>query len=215
MYLLVTNSFHSDTSGGGNNLGAAASAATGFELLSNQLSNWLSTDDYNIVFRYRPKSELSGDEVDFGFSKSLINNRLFVEVEGNYMLDNSQAVNKQMSNFMGEAYVTWLIDRNGNLKLKGFTQTIDRFDENQGLQETGVGIYYKEDFENWKPQAPRSRPFHEQAPPSTAEAEERRRRAASARGRSLDRRARGSTCAARPCATRRYAILPHAACAAA
>ena len=150
MFLLVTNSFHSDTSGGGNNLGAAASAATGFELLSNQLSNWLSTDDYNIVFRYRPKSELSGDEVDFGFSKSLINNRLFVEVEGNYMLDNSQAVNKQMSNFMGEAYVTWLIDRAGTLKLKGFTQTIDRFDENQGLQETGIGIYYKEDFNNLK-----------------------------------------------------------------
>ncbi len=150
MFLLVTNSFHSDTSGGGNNLGVSASAATGFELLSNQLSNWLSTDDYNIVFRYRPKSELSGDEVDFGFSKSLINNRLFVEVEGNYMLDNSQAVNKQMSNFMGEAYVTWLIDRAGTLKLKGFTQTIDRFDENQGLQETGIGIYYKEDFNNLK-----------------------------------------------------------------
>jgi hypothetical protein len=34
--------------------------------------------------------------------------------------------------------------------LKGFTQTIDRFDENQGLQETGVGIYYKEDFNNFK-----------------------------------------------------------------
>ena len=51
------------------------------------------------------------------------------------MLDNSQAVNKQMSNFMGEAYVT---------------QTIDRFDENQGLQETGIGIYYKEDFNNLK-----------------------------------------------------------------
>ena len=150
MFLLVTNSFHSDTSGGGNNLGATASAATGFELLSNQLSNWLSTDDYNIVFRYRPKSELTGDEVDFGFSKSLINNRLFVEVEGNYMLDNSQAVNRQMSNFMGEAYVTWLIDRAGTLKLKGFTQTIDRFDENQGLQETGIGIYYKEDFNNLK-----------------------------------------------------------------
>jgi hypothetical protein len=54
-----------------------------------------------------------------------------------------------MSNFMGEAYITWLIDRAGNLKLRGFTQTIDRFDENQGLQETGVGIYYKEDFDNW------------------------------------------------------------------
>ena len=55
-----------------------------------------------------------------------------------------------MSNFMGEAYITWLIDRAGTLRLKGFTQTIDRFDETQGLQETGIGIYYKEDFDNLK-----------------------------------------------------------------
>ena len=59
------------------------------------------------------------------------------------------SANSNMSNFMGEAYLTWLIDRAGNLKLKGFTQTIDRFDENQGLQETGICIYYKEDFDNW------------------------------------------------------------------
>ena len=46
--------------------------------------------------------------------------------------------------------MTWLIDRAGTLRLKGFTHTIDRFDENQGLQETGIGIYYKEDFDNAK-----------------------------------------------------------------
>ena len=51
---------------------------------------------------------------------------------------------------MGEAHVTWLIDKSGNLRLKAFTQTIDRFDENQGLQETGIGISYKEDFNNFK-----------------------------------------------------------------
>jgi len=152
MFLLVTNSFQSETGSSGSGIGVSASAATGFELLSNQLSNWLSSDDYNIVFRYRPKSELTGDEVDFGFSKSLINDRLFVEVEGNYLIDSKQqnVGNGQMSNFMGEAYVTWLIDRSGTLKLKCFTQTIDRFDENQGLQETGIGIYYKEHFDNLK-----------------------------------------------------------------
>ena len=107
-------------------------------------------DDYNIVIRYRPKSELTSDEVDFGLSKSLINNRLFVEVEGNYLIDNKQAVNSSMSNFMGEAYITYLIDRAGTLKAKAFTQTIDRFDENQGLQETGIGIYFKEDFNNFR-----------------------------------------------------------------
>ena len=122
---------------------------SGFELLSNQLSNWLSTEDYNIVIRYRPKTEQTSDEVDIGFSKGLINNRLLIEVEGNYIADKSQVVNAS-SNFAGEAYVTWLIDKAGTLRLKGFTHTIDRFDENQGLQETGIGIYYKEDFDNFK-----------------------------------------------------------------
>ena len=51
---------------------------------------------------------------------------------------------------MGEAYVSYLIDRSGTLRLKAFTQTIDRFDENQGLQETGVGIYFKQDFNNFR-----------------------------------------------------------------
>lgn len=147
-YLLVSGSFYSDSSTTAN-IGASTSATTGFELLSNQISNWLSSDDYNIILRYRPKSELTSDEIDIGFSKSLVNDRLLVEVEGNYLVDNKMAQSSNMSNFMGEAYITWLIDRAGYLKLKGFTQTIDRFDENQGLQETGVGIYYKEDFDNW------------------------------------------------------------------
>ena len=150
LYLLVANSFiseaSSDTASG---LGATASAATGFELLSNQLSNWLSSETYNVVIRYRPKTDLTSDEVDIGFSTGLINNRLLLEVEGNYLMDRSMAVN-QNSNIMGEAYLTWLIDRAGNLRLRGFTHTIDRFDENQGLQETGIGIYYKESFNNLK-----------------------------------------------------------------
>ena len=151
LYLLVANSFISEASTDtSSNIGATASAATGFELLSNQLSNWLSSDAYNIVIRYRPKTDVASDEVDIGFSTELVNNRLLLEVEGNYLVDKSMAVNSQASNIMGEAYLTWLIDRAGNLRLRGFTHTIDRFDENQGLQETGIGIYYKESFNNLK-----------------------------------------------------------------
>ena len=149
LYLLLFNSFMSENSSqASSNIGSSVSAATGLEFVSNMVSNWLSSSDYNVVIRYWPKSELTSDEVDFGLSKSLINNRLFVEVEGNYLIDNKQAVNSSMSNFMGEAYITYLIDRAGTLKLKAFTQTIDRFDENQGLQETGIGVYFKEDFDN-------------------------------------------------------------------
>ena len=137
-------------SSGSANIGASSGVATGLEMLTNQLTNWFSTDDYRIILNYRAGSEMTGDEVDFGFSTNLINNRLLVEVEGNYIIDNKQAVSNNVSNFMGEAHVTWLIDKSGNLRLKAFTQTIDRFDENQGLQETGIGISYKEDFNNFK-----------------------------------------------------------------
>ena len=148
-YLLLFNSFMSENSSMANsNLGSSVSANTGLEFVSNLVSSWLSFSGYNIVLGYRPKSETASDEFDFGLSKSLFNDRLFVEVEGNYLMDNKQAVNSSMSNFMGEAYITYLIDRAGTLKLKAFTQTIDRFDENQGLQETGIGVYFKEDFDN-------------------------------------------------------------------
>jgi len=148
LYLIIANSFISETTNSmTSSIGASATAATGFEMLSNQFSNWLSSDDYKIVLRYRPRTEQMSDEVDFGFSKGLIDNRLLIEVEGNYIVDKTQVVNAT-SNFTGEAYLTWLIDRAGTLRLKGFTHTIDRFDENQGLQETGIGIYFKEDFNN-------------------------------------------------------------------
>ena len=150
LYLLVFNNFMAENNSSTSNLGASASAATGLEFLANQLSRLLSADDYNLVIRYRPKSEVASDEVDFGLSKSILNDRLYVEVEGNYLIDSKQAINGSMSNFMGEAHVSYLIDRSGALRVKAFTQTIDRFDENQGLQETGVGISYKEDFNNFK-----------------------------------------------------------------
>ena len=149
LYLIIANSFISESSNTMATSMGAATAATGIEMLSNQLSNWLSSDDYKIILRYRPRTERMSEEVDFGFSKGLINNRLLIEVEGNYIVDKTQVVNAT-SNFTGEAYLTWLIDRAGTLRLKGFTHTIDRFDENQGLQETGIGIYFKEDFNNAK-----------------------------------------------------------------
>ena len=125
---------------------ASESKLAGFELLSNQLSNWLSGDNYDIVLRYRPRTEQTGDEVDFGFSKSWLDNRLIVEVEGGYLSDEALQATEKASNFVGEAFITWLIDPDGAFRLKGFTQTIDRYGENQGMQESGVGVYYSESF---------------------------------------------------------------------
>ena len=142
-WLLAANSFAAEDTGA---MGASLSATTGFEMLSNQLSNWLSGDNYNVIFRYRPRTELTGDEVDFGFSKSWLDDRLIIEVEGGYLSDESIQATNRASNFVGEAFITWLIDEEGAFRLRGFTQTIDRYGENQGMQESGVGVYYNESF---------------------------------------------------------------------
>ncbi len=150
-YLMFANSFIPVTSSIGSELSSSTSAATGFDLLTNQLSNWLSSSNLNWVIRYRPESELTSDEIDLGFSRGLIDNRLLIEVEGNYLADNKTSSDSESaSNFMGEAYITWLIDRAGTLRMKGFTQNIDSYDENQGLQETGIGVYYQESFNNFR-----------------------------------------------------------------
>jgi hypothetical protein len=47
----------------------------------------------------------------------------------------------------GEGSVTWVIDRAGNLRLRLFSRTIDRLNETQGMQENGLGIYLRRDFD--------------------------------------------------------------------
>ena len=143
VWLLAANTFAAEDAGA---MGATLTATTGFELLSNQLSNWLSGDNYNFTVRYRPRTEYTGDEVDVGFSQKLLNNRLILEFEGGYLSDVSAQTRQNPTNFVGEAFVTWVIDPDGTYRLKGFTQNIDRYGENQGMQETGIGFYYSESF---------------------------------------------------------------------
>lgn len=151
-WLLAVNSFYADSGANQSmNIGAMGGSVTGFEFLSNQLSNWVSSDKYNIGIRYRPKGELNSDELDIGLSTAIIDNRLLLEVEGNYDFGNNTTMNNRTANSLtGDFYLTWLIDRSGSLKAKAFSRTIDRFDENQGLQESGLGLYYKEDFNTFK-----------------------------------------------------------------
>lgn len=153
-WLLAANSFYADNTGSSQsmNIGAVVSSATAFEFLSNQISNWISSDKFDIGIRYRPKTDMNSDEVNIDFSTQLFSNRLLLEVEGNYDTGNNTAMtnSRSASNLTGDFYLTWLIDRAGSLKAKVFSRTIDSFDENQGLQETGIGVYYKEDFNSFK-----------------------------------------------------------------
>ncbi|MCD8071690.1 MAG: translocation/assembly module TamB, partial [Alistipes sp.] len=142
--LLALNSFYSSDNG---NIGSAGGSATAVDFISSQLSNLISSDNIHIGFRYSQRSELTSDEFMVDFSANLLGKRLMLDLEGNYNAQNTpRFTENDASNLTGDFYLTWLIDNAGNLRLRGFSRRIDRFDENQGLQESGIGIYYKEDF---------------------------------------------------------------------
>lgn len=152
LWLLATQSFYADNSNPNQNLniGAMGATVTGIEFLSNQLSSLLSTDRFRLAPKFRPKSEETSDEFGTEFYGELIKDRLIVEGDVSYDTGNGMPVNNRTANSLtGDVTLSLIMDQAGNIKLKAFTRTIDRFDENQGMQESGLGITYRESFNSF------------------------------------------------------------------
>ncbi len=148
--LMLANSFMPDMGTASiGTMGSSVAGVTGAEFLSNQLSNLISNERFDIRVGYNPKSDISSDEFSAGIGTEIIDDVLSFEVDGNYDTGNNASSYSQ-NPFSVDAYLTWNINRKGTLKLKGFTRTIDRFDETQGMQESGVGVYFTQDFNNFR-----------------------------------------------------------------
>ncbi|MCT4613462.1 MAG: translocation/assembly module TamB [Marinifilaceae bacterium] len=125
-----------------------AVGVTTSELLSNQLSNWLSqiSSDFDIGVSYRPGDDLTKDEIELALSTQIFNDK--VSINGNLGTDN----NKTTSNdFVGDVDVNVKIDKKGKLQLRAFTRSNDHnmiYEEQRNKQ--GVGISYKENFNTVK-----------------------------------------------------------------
>lgn len=147
--LLLNRSFMPDFNN--SNVGTVTGSLVGVtlsEFLSNQVSSLISSDKFNFRFGYRPGDNIhAGNEVNLEIGSELIQNVLSVEVGGNYNSGNSPTSNSR-NPFTGDANLTWTLNKAGTLKVKGFTRAIDRFDETQGLQESGVGVYFRQDFQS-------------------------------------------------------------------
>ncbi len=172
IWLLMTGGFHSDATSNAN-IGTAATASTGIEFLTNQLSSWVSSDRTTFNFGYRPGTDLSSDEAYLAYSQEIIPDKLLIETEGNFdMGNNPNSITRASGPITGDFYITYVIDPQGNLRTKVFTRTVERFDENQGLQESGVGLYYKVDFNTYKELWDRYFKRREKQPAALPEAED-------------------------------------------
>jgi hypothetical protein len=154
--LLLLRSFITpvSVSGGGGISAGGAAAATGSEMLSNKMSNWLNgvTKDVDIGVSYRPGGTLSNDELDLALSKQLFNNRL--AIDGNFGVasnnNSSTAKSNNSSNLIGDVSIEYKLSESGKYRVKAFNRSNDNTEitTTGGPFTQGVGIFYREEYES-------------------------------------------------------------------
>jgi hypothetical protein len=118
------------------------------ELLSNQVSNWLSqiSGAVDIGFNYTPGDEVATQEMEFALSTQLLNNR--VTIQSNVGLGGQQvdaAGSENASNIAGDFQVDVKLNRTGKLRVKAYAKSNeDIYTEAESTQ--GVGVFYREEF---------------------------------------------------------------------
>lgn len=84
-------------------------------------------------------------EVQGMLSGQLLNNRLLINGNFGYR-DNPTAT----TNFVGDFDLEYLLTKSGEIRLKAYNQTNDRYYTKTTLTTQGIGIVYKKEFNGWK-----------------------------------------------------------------
>ena len=150
--LLVMGRFISPpniTQTGGSGVGLASN---GSELISSQISNWLSqiSDDFDLGFNYRPGDKISNEQIELALSTQLFNDR--VSVTGNFGVARGSANTSQTTNYIGDVRVEYNITQDGKIRLMVYNESNDRrmTTTTQSPYTQGIGVIYQEEFDNWK-----------------------------------------------------------------
>ncbi len=148
VYLLAARTFSAENSSD-QNIGAVGVTA-GFDFLTSKLSEIMSSERFSFVPQITAGNDLSSNEFGGAIYGEIIKDRLIIEADVAYDSRNNAATSiNSNAGMTGDATLSYLLSPDGNLRVKAFTRTIDSFDENQGLQESGIGIFFREDFNHF------------------------------------------------------------------
>lgn len=113
--------------------------------LNNVLSQAINSNNWNIGTNLSTGEGWTDMEFEGILSGQLLNNRLLIN--GNFGYRDNPMAN---TNFVGDFDVEWLLTKLGDIRLKAYNQTNDRYYTKTTLTTQGVGIAYKKDFNTWK-----------------------------------------------------------------
>lgn len=148
LYLLVMNSFYPAVSGISVSTGSAGASAMGVtttEMLSNQLSNWLSqiSNDFDIGFSYRPGNEISSQEVEVALSTQLLNDRVIIN--GNFDVGGEQ-VSSSTNEISGDFDVE--VKLTEKVRFRVFNRSNDNMMYETAPYTQGFGLFFRESFDS-------------------------------------------------------------------
>lgn len=148
LYLLGIGKFYpQDNTGNTQNSNVMSSVLS--STLSGQFNNLLSqiidNNNWNIGTNFSTGDKGWTDmEIEGILSGQLLNNRLIVN--GNFGYRDNPLAN---TNFVGDFEAEWLLTRTGDVRLKAYNETNDRYYTRTNLTTQGIGIMYKKDFNKW------------------------------------------------------------------
>ena len=146
--LLLLGSFSYNTST------TASIGASSVNLISNQLSNWLSqiSQDFDIGIHYRMGDQVSEEELEVALSTQLFNDRVLID--GNFGVVGNEKTSST-SNIVGDVNVEVKLTEDGRFRVKAFNRSninsiydINAFDDRSSYTQ-GVGVFYRKEFDSF------------------------------------------------------------------
>ena len=144
--LLVLNSFSFSSP---NTALTSGLGATSFDILTNQLSNWLSqiSKDFDIGINYRPGDEITQEEMEVALRTQLFNDRVIID--GNIGVMGSDNT-ENTSNIVGDVNIEVKMTKDGRLRLKAFNKSNNTDVLNSTSPYTqGVGLSFFTEFDKF------------------------------------------------------------------
>ena len=147
LYLLGIGKFYMENNAGTQQSDMMSSVLS--STLSGQLNNLLSqiidNNNWNIGTNLSTGEKGWTDvEVEGILSGQLLNNRLLIN--GNFGYRDNPMAN---TNFVGDFEAEYLLKQSGDIRLKAYNETNDRYYTKTNLTTQGVGIMFKKDFNRW------------------------------------------------------------------
>jgi hypothetical protein len=152
--LMFINSFSPPAGQQGESAGGpGAGTVTSTEMLSNQLSNWLSqvSKEFDLGVHYRPGDDVNREQVEVALSTQIFNDKMTIDgsVANNANNQSTTTTTQNTSNVVGDVKIDYKLTEDGRFRAKAYNKSNegDILNAQKGPYTQGIGVFYRKEFD--------------------------------------------------------------------